>query len=937
VEPPLGRDEELARCDAVLTALLAETRLPASPSALLVSGDAGIGKTTLVRALVERGRVRGAAVGIGHCVDVSGGLPFGPVVEAARQLAGPGVALPGTESPNALGLLVRALAELTIDRPALIVFEDLHWADQYTADFVRAFVRTAEARALLVLTYRSEDVGATATLRETLVDLRRSDGVTLLPLGPLSPAALGALATRRTGRALDDHEASWLHRRSEGNPLYAEEIVAAETSGIPPSLADLLTRHVRSLSPSTRSLVRLAAAASSVLDVETLEQVADLPPETVEAALREALDANVLVRQSRGFAFRHALLRDAVYEDLLPTERVRLHATYVEALRGRLAFASAAAERWPVAADLALHADAAGDRSTALSAHVAAAEAARRYGARADAAAHYGAALRLWPQVPPGDRPTQLAEPDLPRLVAESLFTLGQSQRVRSLLRDALSMLEEDTDPRVASRVYATVASLPHSPADVISYPDAAARALELAGPTPSVERVGALLASAYVAERRLAYDAVISNLDLTRQAAAAMNAPTDRHQYRFLEAEALWYLGRCGEAVDRYRDTQALAARQGDVGASIDAAGELAWSLVLSGRITEAVSAGRQARLEAIQAGLPAKVAFASYPEATALLFTGQLAAARRLLEEMRTGGLVEYRYHELGGELALALGDIESAREHDSWGIRSNADMSYILIEGTAVRRAAILGAVGDVDHETMWARRFLEASDESDSPLLRSIGAYLGLRLTANPSQAGKGNLVPLARRALEFACEQLSPSWDYTWYSAYLSYARAYAARLEDRPALDEWAEGVQRAAGIGAYVALQPRLELAAEHLKIGDRATGKEQLVGVWDDARTMGAGWYERQAASLAIRNRVPLPGQNEAAGPLHRLTPREREVLALLASGATDKDVAATLVISPRTASIHVGNILAKLQVSNRGAAAKLARDLGLDASDA
>jgi DNA-binding CsgD family transcriptional regulator len=142
--------------------------------------------------------------------------------------------------------------------------------------------------------------------------------------------------------------------------------------------------------------------------------------------------------------------------------------------------------------------------------------------------------------------------------------------------------------------------------------------------------------------------------------------------------------------------------------------------------------------------------------------------------------------------------------------------------------------------------------------------------------------------------------------------------------------------VQRAAGIGAYVALQPRLELAAEHLRAGDRATGKEQLVAVWEDARAMGAGWYERQAAALATRNRVPLPGEDVAGGPLHRLTPREREVLALLANGATDKDVAATLVISPRTASIHVGNILAKLQVPNRGAAAKLARDFGVDAGD-
>ena len=119
-----------------------------------------------------------------------------------------------------------------------------------------------------------------------------------------------------------------LFRRSEGNPLYAEEILAAETPGIPASLGDLLTRHVRGLSAATRSLVRLAAVGSSIVDVDSLADVADVEVERLEAGLREALDANVLVRQGARLAFRHALLRDAVYEDLLPTERVRLHERY---------------------------------------------------------------------------------------------------------------------------------------------------------------------------------------------------------------------------------------------------------------------------------------------------------------------------------------------------------------------------------------------------------------------------------------------------------------------------------------------------------------------------------------------------------------------------------------------------------------------------------
>src|SRR6478752_3599520 len=225
-------------------------------------------ETTLVRALVDRSRQAGAVAGVGHCVDVSGALPFGPVLEAAYQLAGPDIALLDTSAPNALGLLVNAFSDLTDRAPAVLVLEDLQWADQYTVDFARAFVRSSRARALLVMTYRSDD--AAPALRDALVDLRRADGVTHLPLGPLPPAALGDLATRRLGRDLDGDAMTALFRRSEGNPLYAEEILAAETPGIPASLGDLLTRHVRGLSAETRSMVRLAAVGSSIVDVDSL-------------------------------------------------------------------------------------------------------------------------------------------------------------------------------------------------------------------------------------------------------------------------------------------------------------------------------------------------------------------------------------------------------------------------------------------------------------------------------------------------------------------------------------------------------------------------------------------------------------------------------------------------------------------------------------------
>ena len=643
------------------------------------------------------------------------------------------------------------------------------------------------------MTYRSDD--AAPTLRDALVDLRRADGVTLLPLGPLPPAALGDLASRRLGRDLDDDATTALFRRSEGNPLYAEEILAAETPGIPASLGDLLTRHVRGLSAETRSLVRLAAVGSSIVDVDSLGDVADVEVERLEAGLREALDANVLVRQGARLAFRHALLRDAVYEDLLPTERVRLHERYARVLATRLGSRTSAAERWPLAADLAFHAAAAGDAATALRAHLDAGEAARRFGARADAAAHYESAMELWGHVPAADRPAGIAETDLPCRAADCLLMLFEPQRVRSLLRTALAMLDDTTEPLAASRVYAMVASLPHYPADVISDEEAAARAVSLAGSTPSRERVQARLATAYVAERRFRYASVLDEVALTRAARAELGDRSDPPEDRDLESTALWYLGRPAEAIDNVRVARAQFARNGDPGAALEFGSEEAWMLLQSGNVDEGAALARSCRAAAEHAGLPVTAAWVDQDEVFALVQLGQLHAALTLFEEIRSRGLFEFKCHELGSEVRLALGDIELAREHDAWTMTTYADRTYMPTEEVAVRRAAILGAPGTPLPRRTGPTGSSSAVADSDSPLLAAVGAYLGLRV---PEIARSPELTERAFRALELARALRAPSWDGTWHAAYLHYAEAFAARLAGRPALEEWAAGVERA-------------------------------------------------------------------------------------------------------------------------------------------
>jgi DNA-binding CsgD family transcriptional regulator len=179
-------------------------------------------------------------------------------------------------------------------------------------------------------------------------------------------------------------------------------------------------------------------------------------------------------------------------------------------------------------------------------------------------------------------------------------------------------------------------------------------------------------------------------------------------------------------------------------------------------------------------------------------------------------------------------------------------------------------------------------------------------------------------------LAWARGGLTDEWRPTYHGVQLALAEAYAARYAGEPAVAQFRVATSLAEPFGAYFALEPCLNLATELLAHGGRDEGRELLVDCWSTAHAMGAHDLERRALRLATRTRIPLPQSGAREGPLSRLTPREREVLDLLATGATNKTIATTLVITEKTASVHVSNILTKLRVDNRGAAAALARDL-------
>ena len=163
-----------------------------------------------------------------------------------------------------------------------------------------------------------------------------------------------------------------------------------------------------------------------------------------------------------------------------------------------------------------------------------------------------------------------------------------------------------------------------------------------------------------------------------------------------------------------------------------------------------------------------------------------------------------------------------------------------------------------------------------------------------------------------------------------YAATAHHATALERNLDGDPGVAEWRTAESAAAPFGAYYVLRPRLELVKALLEVGTREEARLLLHGLWVSAKGMGAGWFEREAVRLGRRHRMPFVGEEGMPRALAVLTTREREILAMLAAGATNKTIADRLYISPKTASVHVSHILAKLGVQNRGEAAAVAREL-------
>jgi tetratricopeptide (TPR) repeat protein len=544
----VGREKELRRLQRVLQSAAA-----GEPRTFLIAGEAGVGKTRLVQEFASQVADQ-AEVLLGSCIQLSGGgLPYGPIVDALRPLARDldpaeldelldptsddlSRLLPGAtpQPPHRLAepvsafaqarlfeLLLRFLDRLGQRRPVVLVIEDAHWADRSTLDLLIFLIRMARQERLLILaTYRSDELHSQHPLRTALAELDRSWHLAHVELTRFNRAELAALVGSILGRPPPPAVVQRILTRSEGNAFLAEELLAAEASSqpgqaLPLRLQGMLLARITALPTDTMHVLRVAATVGRPTEHDLLAAASQLPEERLVAAVREAIDHQLLVADQDAYRFRHVLLQEAVYGELLPGERRLLHAAVAHALTDDV-HPSAVRK---MSAELAHHWDVVGDYPRALTASITAARAAAEVYGFSEAHQHYERALNLWAQVPDAHERASLTLPDLRLEAAEVAGWAGLADHAAALIQDALvemgphvdlaragvlrarqaEWLSDAGDNKAALATYEEASRL------VANEPPSAGKARVLAGHATELMRQGQYSASRAVCEDALA------------------------------------------------------------------------------------------------------------------------------------------------------------------------------------------------------------------------------------------------------------------------------------------------------------------------------------------------------------------------------------------------------------------------------------------------
>jgi DNA-binding CsgD family transcriptional regulator/tetratricopeptide (TPR) repeat protein len=978
----VGRQDELGRLHRALQSAVA-----GEPGTWLIAGEAGVGKTRLMEEFAVQVDDH-AQVLLGRCLQLSGGgLPYGPLVDALRELTrspdpdeidelfGPAPAdltrlLPGAASTRSTDpvsafaqsrlfeSILRFLDRLAQEQPVVLIIEDVHWADRSTLDLLTFLTRTVRDEQLLVVaTYRSDELHPQHPLQTMLAELDRSRHLERLELAPFDREDLSRLLGGILGGPPSPTTVQRILARSGGNAFLAEELLAAETNQpgqeLPRRLQGILLARVAALAEDTRQVLRLTATLGRPIEHHLLAAAAQLPEERMLAATREAVDRQVLRAERDWYGFRHVLLQQAVYGELLPGERIRLHAAVARALTND----PRASVRRETAAELAHHWYVARDYPQALRAAITAAQAAVDVYGFTEAHQQYERAFVLWDQVSDAPEQAGLTLPDLRLEAAEATGWAGLADRAATLIQEALTDMGSHVEPvragvlraRLAEWLWdagdtkAALATYEEASRLVANDPPSAGKARVLAGHATELMRQGQFSASRVLCEDAIA---VARAADALAEEGRALNT---------LGCD-LSELGDPDAGITALRRALILSEEAGSFDDLQRAYLNLSYVLdVDAGRPHEALQVLQQGlqrlRELGLDLALPGNTLRTNL--AATLWFMGRWQEAEELLNEALTRDaparfalqlpLYRARLHIARGRFDLALEQAQTAARMAEQLIdpASQTSLQKFLAE-----LAIWQGDSAAARSATAKALQYLTADDRSYAIVV----CRTGLRAEADAAERARDRRTDPSEVADIHATGQqlLSQAREsLTQLGANHSTARVHAAgceaeftRLQLRSDPEQWAALAATWDAIsGPYEAAYARWRQAEALLATKARGAAAV-LRRAYRTTIELGEVPLRHELERLAQRARIDLqapsakppktsPGRMAVA---QGLTPREQEVLQHLMEGRTNRQIARSLFISEKTASVHVSNIMSKLGAANRSEAAAIAHRLRL-----
>ena len=957
---------------------------------ILVSGDAGVGKTRLLTELSGIAAGRGFTVLSGRCAELADTVPYLPLADALRGAATgagadcslqdavatrPALArllpdreitrqpgdLPGLAQQQLFGAVLGMLTELAAANPVLLVLEDLHWADRSTRDLVTFLSRMLRGeRIALVLSYRTDDIHRGHPLRLVVGELQRLPSVTAIEVGPLEPAAMAEHLTLLAAGRQDTAAIYRVIRRAEGNAYFAEELLATSSAGteLPTGLADLLLARTADLSAAAQQVLRTAAVAGRRVDDELVMRASGLPTAEYEDGVREAVARQLLVPDgATGLAFRHALLREAIYNDLLPGERTRLHARIAELLSDQRRLGEVRGS----AAELALHSLASHDIPGAFAASVQAGEEAWRLAAPAEAHRHFDQALSLWERVAEPEKLGGMSRGKLGFKSALSAADSGQVNLAVKQLHRLVKYLEESPEPgvRLLCRVKERLA---YFLLDVDEDDEAlvmAQAAVDLLPPEPPTwERARAL---ATHARTLLSYD----DTEPARIRAEEADAAASAADAPFVQADALATLSSIHERAGMIEAAKQISTKAVELATRVDMEGVELRARTLLARIQlesgDLAGASATAHLgvhlaERTGLSLAPFGLDLNYLHYLAHFADGDWDHAQEIADRfaVRVTSVAEARLSAMALFIDVARGSSRVA-ERRTWLEPYMADdlMTEYIAAGLFAEDAYWAGDL-PLAVSGVWATiRAAKAWDGEYHPQVIRPAA-VGLAALADQARQARAagqhdkaaafaeEALPLVEAARRGAASRVAIGVDGR---GWLARGEAECRRAADDNDPANW-QAVADAFGPDfRYETARSRWRLAEALAEVGERdeAQGQWQLAAA--AANELGATRLRAALADLGRRARLgPGPGAVAAAGlpgsavaqrsPLSVLTSREAEVLRLVAAGHSNREIGAELFIATKTVSVHVSNILAKLGAASRTEAAAIAHGNGISA---